>query len=443
MIAPDPAPAAPRPAASRASRARGPPSRSEPRATATSRLRAGGAAGARKEAARRREGRGCRPDDRRAVGEPVVRARGARARPVVEDAAALRGWRRLPSRTLAATGGRRGRGRAWPVARNAVPGAPCVAAEAKPVERRFAARRGAGCRCARCRWTPEAATPAKRCAAGRGAVEGNAKRRPDGRPLPAARTRAGGAAGVRPVRPRPCGRLRAIATRQRRSATRGAHGLAAARCRAARVAPVCGTGAAPCAGRRRPAPAQPQTVAPQAVMAQLAVAIGKASDRRVEIRLDPPELGRVQIHLTPVDGGMQAMVLSDRPETHDLLRRHAEVLARELDAAGYDSVSLDFAAGHEARAATAAKRARWTGHRSRPSAGRPLPHAGYGTAAAPASPAGSTSASDPPCDKDAGHGDHPRPPGPPRRRRRRRRPKQPRTRPGQRPARSPAISRPS
>ena len=41
--------------------------------------------------------------------------------------------------------------------------------------------------------------------------------------------------------------------------------------------------------------------------------------------------------------------MADRPETQDLLRRHAEVLVRELGQAGYDSVSLDFAGG-EARA---------------------------------------------------------------------------------------------
>ena len=97
-------------------------------------------------------------------------------------------------------------------------------------------------------------------------------------------------------------------------------------------------------------PALPPTVPPQAVMAQVAVAIGGTSDDRVELRLDPPELGRVQIHLTRLDGGIQAVVMADRPETQDLLRRHAEVLARELGSAGYDSVSLDFAAGHEARA---------------------------------------------------------------------------------------------
>ena len=83
---------------------------------------------------------------------------------------------------------------------------------------------------------------------------------------------------------------------------------------------------------------------------QLAVAIGRSPDRdRLEIRLDPPELGRVQIHLIRHDGALQALVMADRPETQDLLRRNAEALARELGEAGYDSVSLDFAGG-EARA---------------------------------------------------------------------------------------------
>jgi hypothetical protein len=85
------------------------------------------------------------------------------------------------------------------------------------------------------------------------------------------------------------------------------------------------------------------------VAGQVAVAIGRASDDKVEIRLDPPELGRVQIHLSRHDGAVQAVVLADRPETQDLLRRHAEVLARELGEAGYDSVRLDFGGGEQAR----------------------------------------------------------------------------------------------
>ncbi len=112
---------------------------------------------------------------------------------------------------------------------------------------------------------------------------------------------------------------------------------------------------APSRAEAAPAPALGQTqavlqaVQPQAIVGQVSVAIGRASSDDIEIRLDPPELGRVQIHLTRHDGGIQAMVLSDRPETHDLLRRHAEALARELGSAGFDNVSLDFAAGGEAR----------------------------------------------------------------------------------------------
>ena len=79
--------------------------------------------------------------------------------------------------------------------------------------------------------------------------------------------------------------------------------------------------------------------------AQITLAVGRAVDRQVEIRLDPPELGRVHIQLTPTEQGLQAVVMAERPETHDLLRRHAEVLTKDLNAAGYDNVSLDFAAG--------------------------------------------------------------------------------------------------
>ena len=92
----------------------------------------------------------------------------------------------------------------------------------------------------------------------------------------------------------------------------------------------------------------------------------------MEIRLDPPELGRVQIHLTRLDGGIQAVVLADRPETQDLLRRHAEVLARELGGPDTTTVSLDFAAGGEARGGRDEAAGR-TGRRSRRAAAAPSP----------------------------------------------------------------------
>ncbi len=97
----------------------------------------------------------------------------------------------------------------------------------------------------------------------------------------------------------------------------------------------------------RPASAHPAQVAdPRAVLAQITVAAREApEDRsRIEIRLDPAELGRVQISLTETEHGLRASVSAERPETLELLRRHSETLTRELSSAGYGSVSLDLAA---------------------------------------------------------------------------------------------------
>lgn len=88
-------------------------------------------------------------------------------------------------------------------------------------------------------------------------------------------------------------------------------------------------------------------VAPQAVVGQVAVAVSTTRERQVELRLDPPELGRVQIQLDTSDGGLRAVILAERPETYDLLRRHAEILQRELAEAGFDDVDLGFAAGEQ------------------------------------------------------------------------------------------------
>ncbi len=94
------------------------------------------------------------------------------------------------------------------------------------------------------------------------------------------------------------------------------------------------------------ATAVPASVRPEHVAGQITLGIGGASaDRPVELRLDPPELGRVHIHLTPTEHGLQAMVMAERPETHEFLRRHAEVLTQDLNASGYDNVTLEFATG--------------------------------------------------------------------------------------------------
>lgn len=84
---------------------------------------------------------------------------------------------------------------------------------------------------------------------------------------------------------------------------------------------------------------------PQAVTGQIAVAIAQSANSRIEVRLDPPELGRVQIQLNPTERGVQVIVMSERPETGDFLRRHAETLARDLAEAGYGDVTMEFTAG--------------------------------------------------------------------------------------------------
>lgn len=77
-----------------------------------------------------------------------------------------------------------------------------------------------------------------------------------------------------------------------------------------------------------------------------------AGSKTFEIRLDPPELGRVDVHLTvDNDGRVQAMVMADRPHTLDLLQRGSHDLERALKDAGLNlsNNSLNFSLKGEGR----------------------------------------------------------------------------------------------
>ncbi|QDL94768.1 hypothetical protein FDP22_23130 (plasmid) [Paroceanicella profunda] len=90
-------------------------------------------------------------------------------------------------------------------------------------------------------------------------------------------------------------------------------------------------------------PAFPLPVRPADLVAQVVSAIDRRdAGRRVELRLDPPELGRVTVSLSTDDGSATAVVTVDRPETLDLLRRHADLLQRELANAGFQGAQLSF-----------------------------------------------------------------------------------------------------
>lgn len=119
------------------------------------------------------------------------------------------------------------------------------------------------------------------------------------------------------------------------------------------LAPAPAVGAAHIAPQASPLEVAAAPGVPAKVASQISVAVsrGGASARKVELRLDPPELGRVEIHLAPTDKGtLHATVVAERAETHELLRRHGDALARELGAAGYSDVSLSFSSGSDAPA---------------------------------------------------------------------------------------------
>lgn len=74
---------------------------------------------------------------------------------------------------------------------------------------------------------------------------------------------------------------------------------------------------------------------------QLADAIVRTHEGRIEILLDPVELGRVTVTLGTDDQGGLGIV-TERPETRDLIHRHSEQLLRDLRENGMPDARLDF-----------------------------------------------------------------------------------------------------
>ncbi|MFN0264547.1 flagellar hook-length control protein FliK [Tepidamorphus sp. 3E244] len=83
-------------------------------------------------------------------------------------------------------------------------------------------------------------------------------------------------------------------------------------------------------------------------VAQLAVTISsqaRGGTRHFDIRLDPPEMGRIDVRLEMGrDGTLNAHLTVDRPETYDAMNRDARQLERMLQQSGMklDNTSLQF-----------------------------------------------------------------------------------------------------
>ncbi|ARE40387.1 Flagellar hook-length control protein [Rhodovulum sp. P5] len=89
-------------------------------------------------------------------------------------------------------------------------------------------------------------------------------------------------------------------------------------------------------------PNPPLAEAPRPAMRQLAEALHRTTDGSVELTLSPEELGRVRLTLNPGDSGITVTINAERPETLDLMRRHAEMLNDAMRELGYGEVVLDF-----------------------------------------------------------------------------------------------------
>lgn len=89
---------------------------------------------------------------------------------------------------------------------------------------------------------------------------------------------------------------------------------------------------------------QPTQLPANAIALQMARNIQKGTNR-FDIRLDPPEMGRIDVRMeVRKDGQVVAHMTVDRPETLDLLQRDARALQQALNNAGLqaDSDSLNF-----------------------------------------------------------------------------------------------------
>ena len=62
----------------------------------------------------------------------------------------------------------------------------------------------------------------------------------------------------------------------------------------------------------------------------------------VNLTLDPPELGRLEIVMEIADQGLRATLTAERQSTGDMIKRHLELLAEQFEDAGFDDIDLNF-----------------------------------------------------------------------------------------------------
>ncbi len=87
------------------------------------------------------------------------------------------------------------------------------------------------------------------------------------------------------------------------------------------------------------------------IAVQLSEAFASKGERKVDVMLNPKELGRVNMQLATSEGGVKVVIHAERPETGDLMRRHIDELAKEFREMGFGSISFEFSSGDAQRQA--------------------------------------------------------------------------------------------
>lgn len=80
----------------------------------------------------------------------------------------------------------------------------------------------------------------------------------------------------------------------------------------------------------------------QGIAQQMAAAARQVAPGSIELRLYPEELGRVRLQFDISEQALVVSITAERSETADLMRRHLDQLAREMQALGYRDVSFRF-----------------------------------------------------------------------------------------------------
>lgn len=89
----------------------------------------------------------------------------------------------------------------------------------------------------------------------------------------------------------------------------------------------------------------PRADIPRMIAAQISEFARSMPDKPIEVALNPSELGRVRLSVSASESGVVLNILAERPETLDLMRRHADMLAKELSDLGFASIDLAFGQG--------------------------------------------------------------------------------------------------